>query len=58
MIKFYSKSKEGKCLSNFADYSVILDDRFYLTGEHVFHGNKYLYLSTQTEDQTRQKTVD
>ena len=40
-LKFNSKSKSGKCLSNFADLEVQMNGNVFLTGEHAFHFWKY-----------------
>ena len=45
-LKFYSKSKEGISLSNFAALPVQIGDRHYRTGEHAFHGEKYRRIAT------------
>eukprot|EP00040_Diaphanoeca_grandis_P044666 m.13188 g.13188 ORF g.13188 m.13188 type:complete len:231 (+) comp9621_c0_seq1:158-850(+) len=47
-LKFYSKSTEGKPLSNFAELKVIVNGHEYLTGEHAFHGEKYYMASDFT----------
>lgn len=41
IIKFYSKSKEAQCLSNFADIEVKIGNIYYQTGEHAYHAMKY-----------------
>ncbi len=41
MLKFYSKSKDGQCLSNFSPHQIEIDGKIYPTGEHAFHGEKY-----------------
>ena len=41
IIKFYSKSKQARCLSNFADIEVKIDNTHYQTGEHAYHAMKY-----------------
>ena len=45
VLKFFSKSKEGKELSNFYKGNVIIDDRLYNCGESAFHGSKYIVVS-------------
>ena len=52
-MKFYSKSKEGKPLSNFADLKVVIEGREYKTGEHAFHGEKYMFAANYTNDLER-----
>ena len=54
-ISFYSKSKNGKCLSNFANLNVELDKKYFISGEHAFHGMKYLKLSEYTDDDSRKQ---
>ena len=44
-LKFYSKSKEGKVLSNFYPIEIRINKRIYKTGEHAFHGEKYRLLA-------------
>lgn len=44
-LKFYSKSREGKVLSNFAPIEVEINRVKYKTGEHAFHGEKYRNLA-------------
>jgi predicted NAD-dependent protein-ADP-ribosyltransferase YbiA (DUF1768 family) len=53
VLKFYSKSKEGKCLSNFADIPIKINDKHYISGEHAFHGQKYIFASSITKTQKR-----
>ena len=53
-LKFYSKSKYANELSNFSGLKVVIDDVVYKTGEHCFHGRKYLAAATlYTEDEKR-----
>ena len=44
-LKFFSKSREGKVLSNFAPIEVEINRVKYKTGEHAFHGEKYRNLA-------------
>jgi ribA/ribD-fused uncharacterized protein len=46
-VLFYSKSadKRAQLLSNFAEIELQIDDRIYVSGEHAFHGEKFLRLS-------------
>jgi len=57
-LKFYSKSKEGKVLSNFADIEVKINGKLYITGEHAFHGQKYLVASETYNDEILTKSDD
>ena len=53
-LKFWSKGKKGRALSNFAELSVVIDGREYKTGEHAFHGNKY-FTSAQLYDEKKKR---
>tara|TARA_Y100001970_G_scaffold294296_1_gene450015 strand:- start:8384 stop:11872 length:3489 start_codon:yes stop_codon:yes gene_type:complete len=57
-LKFYSKSKEGKVLSNFADIEVVVDGKLYITGEHAFHGQKYISASKIYSDEILTRSDD
>ena len=57
-LKFNSKSKEGKVLSNFADIEVKINGKLYITGEHAFHGQKYLVASETYDDEILTKSDD
>ena len=52
-LRFYSKSKEGKVLSNFAEIEVKINGKTYITGEHAFHGQKYLVSAEANKDKER-----
>lgn len=54
-LKFYSKSKEGIVLSNFAEIKVEIDGKLYITGEHAFHGQKYISASKIYNDGSDRK---
>ena len=41
-LKFNSRSKYGNCLSNFSLLPVVIDDNYFISGEHCFHYYKYL----------------
>ena len=60
-INFYSGKKEYRSLSNFweNDVAIIESDkkRVYESGEHCFHGEKYLRLGELCEDETRKKIL-
>ena len=45
-LKFSSKGKKARVLSNFAELSVVVNGREYKTGEHAFHGNKYSHMTS------------
>jgi predicted NAD-dependent protein-ADP-ribosyltransferase YbiA (DUF1768 family) len=56
VVKFSSKSADTsvQCLSNFAALAVTIDDVRYSSGEHAFHGSKFLYCaSKQTQSSER-----
>ena len=57
-LKFYSKSKEGKPLSNFADIEVVVNGKLYITGEHAFHGQKYISASKIYSDEILTRSDD
>jgi len=56
-LHFYSGKKEYRSLSNFWEHEVCIDDgdsiRFYDSGEHCFHGEKYIRLGQLCEDEVR-----
>ena len=56
-IKFNSKSKNGKCLSNFSAHPVEINNIIYLTGEHAFHGQKYRWISTHSLGERKESLV-
>lgn len=57
-LKFYSKSKAGNELSNFANLKVIVNGKEYKSGEHAFHGQKYLVASSvHKPDDSRYKEL-
>lgn len=61
VINFFSGKKEYRSLSNFWENDVIIIDecsqRIYESGEHCFHGEKYIRLSEQCEDETRKNVL-
>ena len=57
-IKFKFGSKEGSDLSNFAPIKVILRGKTYKTGEHAFHGLKYIYVSTFTKGKRKDDLIN
>ena len=48
-LKFNSRSKEGKCLSNFSNHNIIIKNKHFKTGEHCFHYMKYYYCSKKCD---------
>lgn len=55
---FFSGKKEFRSLSNFWENEVVLEGRTYESGEHCFHGEKYIRLSELCEDERKQKLFD
>jgi predicted NAD-dependent protein-ADP-ribosyltransferase YbiA (DUF1768 family) len=52
-INFFSGKKAFRSLSNFWEKDVVVDGRLYQSGEHAFHGEKFIQLSLHIEDQLR-----
>ena len=61
VINFYSRKKEYRSLSNFWENDVIItfgdETRTYESGEHCFHGEKYIRLGEICEDESRKKNL-
>lgn len=65
VITFFSKKREFISLSNFWEKDVIIDGsddlkkgiREYESGEHCFHGEKYIRLGRLSEDKKRKKEL-
>jgi hypothetical protein len=61
VINFFSGKKEYRSLSNFWENDVIIIDectqRIYESGEHCFHGEKYIRLGELCEDESRKKVL-
>ncbi len=59
IITFFDKKKEYRSLSNFWECEIVITDnngetRIYESGEHCFHGEKYIRLSKLTDiEETR-----
>jgi hypothetical protein len=60
LIKFYSKSKydDNKSLSNFSDYSVVINGTTYPTGEHAFQAEKYKFASKRSKGERKEELRD
>ena len=63
VITFFSKKREFRSLSNFWEQDVVIVDkgdakRVYQTGEHCFHGEKYIRLSRLCGDETRRVALE
>ena len=60
IITFFSGKKEYRSLSNFWEKDITINDgdiREYESGEHCFHGEKYIRLGRLTEDKKRKKEL-
>jgi predicted NAD-dependent protein-ADP-ribosyltransferase YbiA (DUF1768 family) len=57
VLKFYSKSKEGKELSNFWNCDIEIFGRKYANGEAAFHGSKYLKVSEMYTDDNERRVI-
>lgn len=57
VVKFFSRKKDYRSLSNFweKDVSIFRDEeiRIYESGEHCFHGEKYIRLGNLCRDENR-----
>ena len=59
VINFFDKKVEYRSLSNFCEIGVVIVDtsngemRAYESGEHCFHGEKYIRLGNLSENETR-----
>jgi predicted NAD-dependent protein-ADP-ribosyltransferase YbiA (DUF1768 family) len=58
VVNFFSGKKEFRSLSNFWEQEVVLEGRIYESGEHCFHGEKYIRLSELCEDERKKKLFD
>ena len=52
-INFFSGKKAFRSLSNFWENDVVIDGRVYQSGEHAFHGEKFIKLGIFIDDQIR-----
>lgn len=58
IVTFFSSKKEYRSLSNFwEDEIVIQEERIYESGEHCFHGEKYIRLGLLCEKEDRKKVL-
>ena len=55
MFTFFGKKKEGRELSNFYKGRVTVDGRHYSSGEHAFHGSKYIEISKVLSKRNKKK---
>ncbi len=60
-IYFYARKQKFQSLSNFSPHPIIITDaeqtRKYQTGEHCFHGEKYISVSKQISDPYRKEKL-
>ena len=56
IINFFSGKKEYRTLSNFWEKDVVVNGRLYESGEHCFHGEKYICIS-ELSDELRKKEL-
>lgn len=58
IITFFSSKKEYRSLSNFWENEIVIqDERIYESGEHCFHGEKYIRLGLLCEKEDRKKVL-
>ena len=58
IITFFSSKKEYRSLSNFWENDILIqDERIYESGEHCFHGEKYIRLGILCEKEDRKKIL-
>lgn len=61
VVNFFSGKKEYRSLSNFWENDIVIVDgnkkRIYESGEHCFHGEKYIRLGGLCEDETRKRVL-
>jgi predicted NAD-dependent protein-ADP-ribosyltransferase YbiA (DUF1768 family) len=58
IITFFSSKKEFRSLSNFWEKEIVIqDERIYESGEHCFHGEKYIRLGIICEKEDRKKVL-
>jgi predicted NAD-dependent protein-ADP-ribosyltransferase YbiA (DUF1768 family) len=57
VVTFFSGKKEYRSLSNFWERNVEVGGRIYESGEHCFHGEKYIQIGEQCQDEDRKKIL-
>ena len=58
IVTFFSSKKEYRSLSNFWEKDIVIqDERVYESGEHCFHGEKYICLGKLCEKEDRKKVL-
>jgi predicted NAD-dependent protein-ADP-ribosyltransferase YbiA (DUF1768 family) len=58
VINFFSGKKDFRSLSNFWENEVMVDGRLYESGEHCFHGEKYIRLSEFCEEDRKKQLFE
>jgi len=54
---FFFKKEEGRCLSNFWECDIIVDDREYPSGECCFHGEKFYRLGMISKGKRKEDLI-
>jgi predicted NAD-dependent protein-ADP-ribosyltransferase YbiA (DUF1768 family) len=61
VVNFFSGKKDYRSLSNFWEGNIVIanedTNRTYESGEHCFHGEKYIRLGELCEDESRKKVL-
>ena len=59
VVNFFYKKEEYRCLSNFWESDIVMgeENREYESGEHCFHGEKYIRLGKLCEDENRKRIL-
>jgi predicted NAD-dependent protein-ADP-ribosyltransferase YbiA (DUF1768 family) len=61
VMNFFFKKEEGRCLSNFWECMIRIDDEYnvreYDSGECCFHGEKFFRISKYSKDENRKKEL-
>lgn len=58
VINFFHGKKEFRSLSNFWENDVTVDGRTYESGEHCFHGEKYIRLSEVSDSERKKQLME
>jgi predicted NAD-dependent protein-ADP-ribosyltransferase YbiA (DUF1768 family) len=58
IINFFSGKKEYRSLSNFWENDVIVNGRLYESGEHCFHGEKYIRISENSNEKRKKELLE
>lgn len=57
VMNFFFKKEEGRCLSNFWQCDIIVDNREYSSGECCFHGEKFYRLGMTSEGKRKEELL-